>query len=155
MTKSYSLEEGLQLVVEQIREGVEVGRLYVIGATDVENVKQTFEKHAYNIIENSKDLDEETKNLAKSVVVLGSYSQEQVEEYFRLKAIANQRNENIIILTELPKRFENRFAEANDFGSASRENAAMLFGVTNAGINRLKNRHGNIGIISENELFSL
>lgn len=158
MTKSYSLEEGVQLVVEQIREGaeiVEVGRLYVIGATDVEQIKQKLEKHAYNIIENSKDLDEETKGLEKNVVVLGSYSQEQVEEYFRLKAIASQRNENIIILTELPKRIENRFAEATDFGSASRENAAMLFGVTNAGITRLKNRYGSIGIISENELFSL
>ena len=151
MTKSYSLEEGLQLVVEQIREGVEVGRLYVIGATDVENIKQKLEKHTYNIIENSKDLDEETKNLEKSVVLLGSYSQEQEEECFRLKAIAGQRNENIIILVELPKRFENRFAEQNDFGSACRENAAMLVGVTHAGINRVQKRHGYTGIISENE----
>lgn len=158
MTKSYSLEEGIQMVAEQIREGgevVEVGRLYVIGTTNVEQVKQKLEKHTYNIIENSKDINEETKDLEKSVVVLGPYSQEQEEECFRLKAIASQRNENIIILTELPKRIENRFAQATDFGSASRENAAMLFGVTNAGINRLKNRYGSIGIISENELFSL
>lgn len=158
MKKSYSLQEGIQIVAKQIREGREVvglGRLYVIGTTNVEQVKQKLAKHTYNIIENSKDLDEETKNLEKSVVVLGLYSQEQVEEYFRLKTIASQRNENIIILTELPKRVENRYAQATDFGSAPRENATMLFGVTNAGINRLKNRCGSIGIISENELFSL
>lgn len=151
MTKSYSLEEGLQVAIDYANEPTEKGITIMIGATDVEDVRKKLEEHTYEVIENSEEVLQKIQASQEKVVFLDKNKDEEhlslVMRQDGIRKCAKKHGVNVYILVELPKRIENRYAKVTDF-KAFIEATDMMFGVTNAGVNQLKNRFGHTGVIA-------
>ena len=152
MTKSYSLEEGLQFVTEYMNPPEEKGITIMIGATDVESVKQQLEDATYEVIEDSEEVVEQLQTSKEKIVFLDKREDKDCLfleiRHQTIRRTAKKYGVNVCILVEISKRSENRYADIDDFHFLNVQIPDMIFGVTNAGINQMKTRFGHKGIIA-------
>lgn len=152
MTKSYSLQEGMQLLLQYANEPTEKGITIMIGATDVEDMRKRLEEHTYEVIENSEEVIEKLQASQEKIIFLDKREYKDrlslENRHATIRRTAKKQGVNVYILVELSNRSENRYADINDFHFLNVQIPDMMFGVTNAGINQMKTRFGHKGIVA-------
>lgn len=138
------------------------GLVFLIGTTDVKELKTKLQNEEYILIENKEDVIHSMEHAEKEVVFFIKKEDESwgSSEALSLQGNINRKakevNKNVYIVTELPAKMNERYATYSDFRHSVYEGqAAVIVGMTEKGNKRVKNRFGDIGVIAEQELFAM